>query len=253
MVAEPTQCSVGRVVAIRVALEIAPDLVRSGLCLLVASSADFRVVERLAKGPTPPADVFVIGVGSPDDLAAVRAAAGRHRVVALSPRGDEETAIAVLRAGALGFVSLDAHAREFLHAIREVAAGRVCLHASGVRSDVPEFLRIAEHASSVLDVLSRREREVLPLAARGMANGEIAAHLGIGVRTVETHRARLMRKIAARDQTELVRFAERAGILAGACDPGGGEPDGFSAISVRKRIFSKGQKRGSLPRKKYGS
>jgi len=82
-----------------------------------------------------------------------------------------------------------------------------------VARDISERKRVAEAATALHETLTTREREVLFLAAEGHTNPKIARRLSIGVRTVESHRANLMRKLRLRNQTELVRYAVQRGLL----------------------------------------
>jgi PAS domain S-box-containing protein len=82
-----------------------------------------------------------------------------------------------------------------------------------VARDITERKRVAEVATALYETLTTREREVLVLAAEGHTNPKIARRLSIGVRTVESHRANLMRKLRLRNQTELVRYAVQRGLL----------------------------------------
>ncbi len=82
-----------------------------------------------------------------------------------------------------------------------------------VARDISERKRVAEVATALYETLTTREREVLFLAAEGHTNPKIARRLSIGVRTVESHRANLMRKLRLRNQTELVRYAVQRGLL----------------------------------------
>ncbi len=116
--------------------------------------------------------------------------------------------------GARGYVLKDAGAEELIRAIREVAAGHhylspplseEALAAHGLRGDTP--------AADPYDSLTLREREVLQFTAEGHSGAEIAERLFISPRTVESHRANLMRKLGVRNQKELVRYAVQRGIL----------------------------------------
>jgi PAS domain S-box-containing protein len=82
-----------------------------------------------------------------------------------------------------------------------------------VARDITERKRSAEVGTALSETLTTREREVLFLAAEGHTNPKIARRLSIGVRTVESHRANLMRKLGLRNQTELVRYAVQRGLL----------------------------------------
>ncbi|ELA00400.1 response regulator transcription factor [Cupriavidus metallidurans] len=105
-----------------------------------------------------------------------------------------------IRAGARGYVLKDAPADELLAAIHAVLAGRVFYSARIARG-------MAEQAVSPLDALTPRERDILHGIGRGQANKDIAVQLGVSVRTVETHRLNLKRKLGIEGRAELVKYA----------------------------------------------
>ncbi|MGO4306196.1 response regulator [Cupriavidus sp. RAF12] len=105
-----------------------------------------------------------------------------------------------VRAGARGYVLKDAPADELLAAIQAVLAGRVFYSARIARG-------MAAQTVGPLDALTPREREILNAIGRGLANKEIAAQLGVSVRTVETHRLNLKRKLAIDGRAGLVKYA----------------------------------------------
>jgi DNA-binding NarL/FixJ family response regulator len=114
-------------------------------------------------------------------------------------------------AGASGYIPKEAADTEVVAAIREVAAGKNYVHPSvGARlvaAETAEARRVEE------DPLSEREHEVLRLLALGHTNQEISAQLYISVRTAETHRAHIMRKLRFSSRAELVRYALEQGVL----------------------------------------
>ncbi|MDE4919920.1 DNA-binding NarL/FixJ family response regulator [Cupriavidus metallidurans] len=105
-----------------------------------------------------------------------------------------------IRAGARGYVLKDAPADELLAAIHAVLAGRVFYSARIARG-------MAAQAVSPLDALTPRERDILHGIGRGQANKDIAVQLGVSVRTVETHRLNLKRKLGIEGRAELVKYA----------------------------------------------
>jgi DNA-binding NarL/FixJ family response regulator len=124
---------------------------------------------------------------------------------------------AALRAGASGFLLKDTPPADLLAAIRVIAAGDGLLAPGVTRRLIAEFARRPEQAgfpaAADLAGVTEREREVLVLVARGLSNGEIAAHLRLGVGTVKTHVSRLLAKLAARDRAQLVAAAYESGLV----------------------------------------
>jgi len=126
-------------------------------------------------------------------------------VLVLSMHDNLEYARQAVRAGARGYVLKDAPADELLAAIQAVLAGRVFYSARIARG-------MAEQNPSAdpLDALTPRERDILGCIGRGMANKEIAVQLGVSVRTVETHRLNLKRKLGIEGRAGLVKYAVEA-------------------------------------------
>ena len=112
------------------------------------------------------------------------------------------------------YVLKDAGGGELVQAVRAVVAGGRYLSPPLSEKAIAAYVEKAKSAPlDPVGELTTREREVLGLAAEGQSSADIAARLGISPRTAETHRANLMRKLGLHNQTDLVRFAIRQGIL----------------------------------------
>jgi two-component system response regulator NreC len=204
-----------------IAIVLADDhqVVRSALKALLDGQADFDVVgeassiesarsEVQASGPR----VLILDVNMPDGLA-VDAVAGLRQdapgteVVLLTMERDPALARRAIDAGARGYLFKDAAHLELIEAVRCAAEGReylspavaVGLKSEGGRDEVP--------------TLSPRETEVLRLMALGHTNREIAEHLALSVRTVETHRAHVQQKLGLAGRPELTRYALTHGLI----------------------------------------
>jgi DNA-binding NarL/FixJ family response regulator len=203
-------------------------IVRQGLRAVLGAEPDLRVVGEAADGPEAlrvvgrlRPDVLVLdlmlpGLGGLDVAREAARRWPRTRTVVLSMHANEAYVVEALRAGAAGYVLKDESAGELVRAIRAAAAGR--RHLSSLISE--EALRAyearaTERLADPYDALTLREREVLRLTAEGHSGAEVARRLFISPRTVETHRANLMRKLGVRNQKELVRFAVRRRLLRG--------------------------------------
>jgi len=139
---------------------------------------------------------------------------GRTRVVVVSMHSDEPYVREAFRNGAVAYVLKDSTPRELLDAIRTVTAGGRYLSRSLSDLAINSYLRrLDEIVSDIYSALSPRERTVLQLSAEGNDTATIARQLFISPRTVETHRANLMKKLSLRSQTDLVRFAIRKKII----------------------------------------
>lgn len=214
---------------IRVLLAHADPMLRERLRTLIDAQPDMQVVgdaataaaavER-ARADLP--DVAVVDLPvAPDDppqiLERIRRESADTRLLALAPRGDPGHLAAALAAGATGYLVPQAAEQELGAAIRAVHAGRIFLDVDRAADLVvrlsPAGAPAARSAAQRHPPLSPREREVLFLVVRGFANREIADRLRVSVKTVETHRARLGRKLGTRTRAELVQYALLEGLL----------------------------------------
>lgn len=198
-------------------------VVRSGLRLLLAAEDDLAVVgeagnardavfEVRARKP----DVILLDVVMPGEsgievLPKLLHEAPDAKVLVLSMQDDPNYVREAFTAGASGYVLKEAVDAEVVDAIRQVAAGGRYVHpVLGARMVAADA---AAQAEAEADPLSDREREVLKLLALGHTNQEIAKQLYISVRTAETHRAHIMRKLRLETRAELVRYAIEHGRL----------------------------------------
>lgn len=193
-------------------LEAEPDL------RIVGEAADgleaVRLVERLQPNVLV-VDILMPGLNGLDVTRQVRQESPSTQVVVLSMHATEAYVLEALRHGATGYVLKDSTSAELIQAVREAAAGRRYLSSPLSRRAIDAYAERARSAPSLdpYDTLTFREREVLQLVAEGHSNQETAARLSISPRTVETHRASVMRKLGLRTQSDLIRFALRRGLL----------------------------------------
>lgn len=212
----------------RITILLAEDhlLVREGLSALLQSAGEFLVVGQARTGTDAVAlaaklkpDVVVMDVAMPElnGCEATRRIIARDpgaRVVALSAYSDDEYVRRLVAVGALGFVAKHSTGALLVRAIREVAAGRA-FFSPGIVRRLLRGGRNLRDVSNVADgsgnVLTSREEEVLQLVAEGAANKQIAARLGISIKTVEKHRQRLMTKLDIHETAGLTRYAIASG------------------------------------------
>jgi DNA-binding NarL/FixJ family response regulator len=135
------------------------------------------------------------------------------RVLMLSMHTGPEYVARALSAGALGYLFKDSAFEELSTALQAVMRGRQYLSKTIDPGLVEQFLRSQGDGLDELDVLTRRQRQVLQLIAEGMGTRDIADRLHVSIKTVETHRAQLMDRLNIRDVPGLVRFAIRMGIV----------------------------------------
>ena len=209
--------------SIRVLIVDDHAVVRSGLRLVLereddldvvgeAGSADEGVrVARLEKPDVVLLDVVMPGRSGIEAAADVIEASGGAKLLVLSMQDDPSYVREAFASGASGYLLKEAADVEVVQAIREVAAGNRYVHpALGARLAQAEVDAAKRSAD---DPLSDREREVLRLLALGHTNQEIAKELFISVRTAETHRAHIMRKLGLGTRADLVRYALANGYL----------------------------------------
>ena len=195
---------------LRALLEVEPDF------CIVGEAVDGLEVTQLIEYLRP--DVLVLDLMMPglDGLEVTRRVNQRSpqtRVIILSMYGNEAYVVEVLRNGAAGYVLKKSTADELVRAVRAVVAGQRYLSPPLSEQTIETYMQKADESTQDLyDLLTAREREVLYLVAEGHTNAEIAARLFISPRTVEMHRANLMRKLDLRSQADLIRYALRRGI-----------------------------------------
>ncbi|MEW2300899.1 response regulator transcription factor [Streptomyces sp. NPDC006655] len=205
------------------------ELIRMGLRMVVDSQPDLTVVGEAADGGAAIAgvaalepDLVLMDVRMPglDGLAATEhLCAQPHgpRILVVTTFDLDEYAYTALRAGANGFLVKDAPAEEILVTVRAVLRGEVMVAPSLTRRLVERFVRQPPTSGSAqrgrLAALTEREREVLALVARGLANGEIAERLFVGETTVKTHLGRVLTKLGLRDRIHAVIFAYESGLI----------------------------------------
>jgi DNA-binding NarL/FixJ family response regulator len=129
----------------------------------------------------------------------------------------DEYVYAGLRAGASGFLLKDVLAPELVAAVRVVASGEAVVAPTVTRRLIERFIgdgpETGPPSVAVFDVLTAREREVLALIARGLANAEIAQRLFLSEGTVKTHVSRVLAKLGLRDRLQAVILAYEAGLV----------------------------------------
>jgi two-component system, NarL family, nitrate/nitrite response regulator NarL len=198
-------------------------VVRKGLLSCLAAKENLKIVGeaangteavRLVKDLAP--DIVLMDMSMPemDGLAvteALRKVASQVRVLILSMQGNRDAVLRIIKAGARGYVLKDAPTDELVHAIETVYRGEAYFSKPVAQIALNQYVSDADDTKPVAK-LSERERQVLALIAEGKSNKEIAMHLGIGVRTIETHRERIMRKLNVHSVAGLTKFAIANGI-----------------------------------------
>jgi DNA-binding NarL/FixJ family response regulator len=200
-------------------------LVREGLRALLTSNAETEVIGEastgrealeLARNLDP--DVVLMDVGMPDlngfeATRQMKSTAPGARVIALSTHSDKRYVLAMLEAGARGYIVKSAAGEELVRAIETVNRNQIYLSPAIAGVVVDSYLgREYPEEGIGAALLGSREREVLQLLAEGKSSPEIAAVMHISVSTVETHRRNIMRKLDLHSVAELTKFAVREGL-----------------------------------------
>jgi DNA-binding NarL/FixJ family response regulator len=192
-------------------------IVREGLTGLIDRQPDMRVVGCAASGEEaielfarhlPDVTLMDLQLGSMDGVEATAAIRRMHpgaRIIVLTMFQGDEDIFRALQAGAATYLLKDTAFDELVRVIREVGAGR--------RPEIPSDVkaRLAERAGR--SELTQREVEVLELVRRGLRNREIAAALGIGDETVQSHMKNILAKLEVPDRTAAIDVALRRGII----------------------------------------
>jgi len=208
---------------IRVLIADDHGIVRGGLRLLIDRQHDMQVVAEAAHGieavelalrERP--DICVLDVAMPrmTGLQAtheIRAHAPDIAVLLLSMHDDERYLFEALQAGAAGYVLKQEADQALLSAVHAVMRGEPFMTNAAEHSLVREWM--ADDSTGPVEPLTPREREVLKLIAEAHTNREIGELLHLAEKTVESHRANLLRKLGMRDRVELVRYAIRRGLI----------------------------------------
>ncbi|QWF78840.1 response regulator [Amycolatopsis sp. CA-230715] len=218
---------------IRVLLADDEPLLRAGVALLLSHADDIEVVAEAGDGAEAIAavrrqeiDVALVDIRMPkvDGLAAVEeiaVVAPDVRVIVLTTFGDEAYVARALRAGAAGFLLKDAEPTQILHAVRAATAGDAVLSPRVTRRVIERSLAAdsasdqrAARARERLRPLTHREREVLVMLGRGMANAEIGQRLDLSAGTVKVHVSRILVKLGCANRVQAAILANDAGLLA---------------------------------------
>lgn len=202
-------------------------IIREGLRSLLEKQADMEVVAEAHDGLTTVnlvrklrPDVVVMDIGMPemngiDATAQITAEHKETRVIALSMHSDRRFVMQMLKAGAAGYLLKDSAFEELVSAIHMVKRKQRYLSPTITDVVVKEYLQnLPDTESTAFTLLTAREREVLQHIAEGKSTKQIAAVLGVSVKTVETHRQQLMEKLNMHSIAELTKYAVREGLTS---------------------------------------
>ena len=199
---------------------------RAGLRSLLEAQPDMEVVGEASTGRDAVEaacslmpDIVLMDIGMPgmSGLEATREIGKRApgvRVLALTIQENEEYFLAMLKAGASGYILKEAEPQELLYAIRTVHMGHIFLSPAVATALLEGFVTaLPEHLEENYGSLTRREKEVLRLAAAGKTNREMAESLFLSSRTVEKYRQAVMHKLGLARREDLTKYAIRRGLI----------------------------------------
>ena len=205
---------------IRILLADDHVMVRQGLRILleqagmrvIGEASDGQEALRLAHEYAP--DVAVLDLAMPalnglETARRLRETLPQTKIVLLTMYTEEPYVLEALEAGAVGYVVKTQAAGDIVQAIRDALQGAIYLSSRVAQTVVQAYLTRSSHSP---DPLTSREREIVQRIAEGQTTKEIAAALGLSVKTVESHRNSLMRKLDIHETATLVRYALRRGL-----------------------------------------
>jgi DNA-binding NarL/FixJ family response regulator len=198
-------------------------IVRSGIRLLLERQADLDVVaeasdgvEAIEQALAHRPDLAILDVGMPrmtglQAAREIRSHVPSAKVLMLSMHDDDRYLFEALKAGASGYVLKREADQDLVGAVRAVGRGEAFLTNAAERSLIREWM--ADESQGPVVPLTPREEEVVKLIAEAHTNAQIAEVLHLSEKTVESHRANVLRKLGMRDRVELVRYAIRHGLV----------------------------------------
>jgi DNA-binding NarL/FixJ family response regulator len=198
-------------------------IVRAGIKLLLERQSDLDVVaeaedgvEAVEQALASQPDLCILDVGMPrltglQAAREIRSQLPGVRVLMLSMHDDEHYVFEALKAGASGYVLKREADQDLVGAVRAVGRGEAFLTNAAERSIIRQWM--ADGAEGPVIPLTPREEEVVKLIAEAFTNAQIASILHLSEKTVESHRANVLRKLGMRDRVELVRYAIRRGLV----------------------------------------
>ncbi|HLY48966.1 MAG TPA: response regulator transcription factor [Solirubrobacteraceae bacterium] len=198
-------------------------IVRAGIRLLLERQSDLQVVAEASDGVEAVEqalalrpDLCILDVGMPrltglQAAREIRAHLPHARVLMLSMHDDEHYLFEALKAGASGYVLKREADQDLVGAVRAVGNGEAFLTNAAERSIIREWMDDGAQGPAI--PLTPREEEVVKLIAEAYTNTQIAEILHLSEKTVESHRANVLRKLGMRDRVELVRYAIKRGLV----------------------------------------
>ena len=200
-------------------------VVRRGIAACLARYPNFVIVgeasdggEALRKASQLKPDVILMDVDMPEVSGLAATEALRKdlpgtKVLILSMHQQAEGVMRIIQSGARGYVLKEANPDDLARAIEAVYGGELFFSPDVARVALNQFVSRKDNGADAIGQITSREKEVLIAIADGLSNKEIACRLGVGVRTVETHRERIMRKLNIHSVAGLTKYALSKGLI----------------------------------------
>ncbi|WP_396232326.1 response regulator [Fredinandcohnia sp. QZ13] len=218
----------GRIIVVKLLIVDDHAVVRSGLMMLLNGKNNIEVIgeasegdEAIQKAKELNPDVILMDLSMPHGKDGLTATQELHElmphiaILILTMHDDEEYLFRAIHAGASGYILKNAPHEDLLGAIESVSSGNAYLTPSATKVLMSGYLDRVKNGDNAdsFAILSEREKEVLEWIAKGYSNKEIAEHLVISVKTVESHKSNLMEKLGLKTRPELVKYAMKKGLL----------------------------------------
>ncbi|SDP41251.1 response regulator [Desulforhopalus singaporensis] len=202
-------------------------ITRDGLCALIEKQPDLKIVGEADNGRDAvkltrklEPDVVVMDISMPNlnGIDATRQIVALYpdiKVITLSMYSDKRYVQGMLRAGVSGYLLKNCAFNELVKAIKMVISGQSYMSAEIAHIVMKDYTQsLNRDDTSPAEILTLREREVLQLIAEGLSSEQIASRLFLSVKTVSTHRRKIMEKLKIDNLADLVKFALREGLIS---------------------------------------
>jgi two-component system nitrate/nitrite response regulator NarL len=209
----------------RIVLADDHEMFREGLSQLIGKESDFKIVGQAKDGEklleiikSTPCDVAVVDLSMPgmDGMAAIKEIHQKYskvKILVLTMQKDHEHFKHAMHYGASGYLLKDDTFDQLVLAIKQILRGKQYISSSVAKIYTERFIRSMDDVEAPsMDILTKREAQILGLIANGSSNKMVASKLKLSIRTVETHRSNLTNKLGIKTTAGLVKYAIAKGL-----------------------------------------